>query len=89
MFVIMVYDINAKRVAKVLKTSRRYLVWVQESVFEGDMTPGRLKSLKNELNKIINPEEDSVLFYVWKVGHYTFRDQIGTNRASWEDMNIL
>ena len=85
----MVYDVNAKRVGKVLKTSRRYLVWVQNSVFEGDMTPGRLNSLKNELNNILDPDEDSVLFYVWKVGHYTYRDQIGLDRASWEDINIL
>ena len=89
MFVIMVYDVNAQRVAKVLKTSRRYLVWVQNSVFEGEMTQGQLHSLKNDLNTIIDESEDSILFYVWRVGHYTFRDCIGMNRASYEDMNML
>ena len=35
MFVIMVYDVNQKRVAKVLKIARKYLNWVQNSVFGG------------------------------------------------------
>ena len=63
MFVIMVYDVNSRRVAKVLKTSRRYLQRVQNSVFEGEITPGRLTALKNELGAIINENEDSILFY--------------------------
>ncbi|WP_427338327.1 CRISPR-associated endonuclease Cas2 [Caloranaerobacter sp. DY30410] len=31
MFVILVYDVEQKRVAKVLKTCRKYLYWVQNS----------------------------------------------------------
>ena len=38
MFVIMVYDVGKKRVAKVLKKSRKYLHWVQNSVFEGEIS---------------------------------------------------
>ncbi len=89
MFVIMVYDVNAKRVGKVLKTSRRYLVRVQNSVFEGDITPGKLNSLKKELGGIIHEDEDSVLFYVWRIGHYNCRDCIGVNKVSWEEVDII
>lgn len=89
MFIIMVYDVNSKRVGKVLKTSRRYLVHVQNSVFEGEMTPGKLNLLKNELSSIIDEEEDSVLFYVWRTGHYSSRDCIGMNKASWEEIGII
>ncbi len=63
MFVIMAYDINEKRVAKVLKIARRYLHWVQKSVFEGEITHSKLLSLKKELSRIIVPSEDSVRFY--------------------------
>ena len=35
MFVILVYDVHVKRVNKMLKLVRRYLVHVQKSVFEG------------------------------------------------------
>jgi CRISPR-associated protein Cas2 len=45
-FVVLVYDANVRRVTRVLKKCRQYLYWVQNSVFEGDITPGRLKRLK-------------------------------------------
>lgn len=34
MFIILVYDVGEKRVAKVFKTCRKYLNWVQNSVLE-------------------------------------------------------
>ena len=49
MFVIVVYDINRKRVGRALKICRNYLDHVQKSVFEGNITEGQLKQLKNEL----------------------------------------
>ena len=42
MYVIVVYDVNAKRNNKVLKTCRRFLTHVQRSVFEGTITEARL-----------------------------------------------
>ena len=60
----MFYNVNIKCVAKVLKVSRRYLLWIQNSVFEGEITLGRPKSLKGELGKIIDDGEDSILFYI-------------------------
>ena len=89
MFVIMVYDVNVKRVAKVLKTSRRYLLRVQNSVFEGEITPGLLNALKRDLGKIIDEAEDSVLFYIWNHQSYSRRDFLGVNKTSWESINIL
>lgn len=82
MFVIMVYDVNTKRVGKALRIARRYMTWVQNSVFEGEMTPGELKSLKREMNDVIDTNGDSVLFYTWSSAKYTSRDVIGAERAS-------
>ena len=81
MFVIMAYDVNIKRAAKVLKVSRRYLSWVQNSVFEGEITPGRLKALQGELSKIINDSEDSILFYSWHFKNYSQREYIGIRKG--------
>ena len=89
MFVIMAYDVNSKRVAKVLKTSRRYLLWVQNSVFEGEITPGRLNALKNELRNIINENEDRILFYVWSHKHYQDRICLGVNSEVIDDSGII
>ena len=38
MYVILVYDINVDRVDKVRKFLRQSLIWVQNSVFEGELT---------------------------------------------------
>lgn len=63
-FYIAVYDITSpKRLAKALKTFRKYMNWVQNSAFEGELTAKQYKLLKNELMNIINKEKDSVIFY--------------------------
>ena len=46
MYIILVYDIKEKRVAKMLKLCRKYLNWIQNSVFEGEITDVKLKELK-------------------------------------------
>ncbi|WP_101494345.1 CRISPR-associated endonuclease Cas2 [Sulfobacillus thermosulfidooxidans] len=45
MFVILVYDAGVKRDPKILKTCRKYLNWIQNSVFEGELTEGKLKKI--------------------------------------------
>ncbi len=77
MYVILVYDINEKRVQKVLKTCRKYLYWVQNSVFEGEITGAKFEKLKMELGKIINPDEDSIIFYIFRAKSYTRRETMG------------
>ena len=57
------YDIHEKRVGKVLKIFRKYLTWIQLSVFEGEITEAKLEKLKLELKKIIKTDYDSVLFF--------------------------
>jgi CRISPR-associated protein Cas2 len=63
MYYIIVYDVNEKRVAKALKLMRQYLTWVQNSVFEGELSDASLLELKLRLSKLLKPEEDSVLIY--------------------------
>ena len=82
MFVIMFYDVGEKRVNKVLKTARKYLTWIQNSVLEGDLTSATLEALKADVKNIIDHEYDSVLFYVWRTERYMTRDTIGIKRGS-------
>ncbi|MBL1215645.1 MAG: CRISPR-associated endonuclease Cas2 [Ignavibacteriae bacterium] len=64
MYYLLVYDIAShKRLPKVLKTCRKYLYWVQCSVFEGELSNSQYLSLKAELSSKINKKEDSVIFY--------------------------
>ncbi|WAM32753.1 CRISPR-associated endonuclease Cas2 [Caldicellulosiruptor acetigenus] len=57
------YDINEKRVNKVRKILKKYFTWVQNSVFEGEITLGKLEKCKRELLSVIEKDEDSVYFY--------------------------
>lgn len=86
MFVILYYDVNEKRVAKMLKTCRKYLIWVQNSVFEGDITEGNLEKLKSEINHIID-ENDAVVIYEFKQMLYSNREVLGKDKK--EDIKFI
>lgn len=60
MYVILVYDIGEKRVSKMLKHCRKYLNWIQNSVFEGEITEVKLKEMVSKARDIMNEEEDRV-----------------------------
>lgn len=63
MYVILVYDIEEKRVGKMLKLCRRYLNWIQNSVFEGELTDVKLKELVGEAKGIMIEEKDSIIIF--------------------------
>ncbi|MBR3602809.1 MAG: CRISPR-associated endonuclease Cas2 [Lachnospiraceae bacterium] len=77
MFVIITYDIATKRVAKVMKTCRKYLTHVQKSVFEGIITEGKLNQLKEELEQLIVYKEDEICIDKIDNLKYTSKEQIG------------
>ncbi|WGS65194.1 CRISPR-associated endonuclease Cas2 [Marinitoga aeolica] len=66
MYVIMVYDVNPKKVAKVLKKSRKYLNWIQNSVLEGEITEKDFKILKDSVEKILDKNVDTIYWYIMK-----------------------
>lgn len=80
LFVILVYDVCEKRVNKMLKKCRQYLVRVQNSVFEGEISEGNLKKLKFELTKIMDTDEDSVIIYTFQNTKYSNREVIGISK---------
>lgn len=69
MYVILVYDINLdekegqKVLRKVFKTCKKYLVHIQNSVFEGELLESQAIKLKTELDKNIRKEKDSVILF--------------------------
>ena len=78
MFVILTYDVNKKRVQKVMKICRKYLHHVQNSVFEGDITEGKLQRLKKEIESVIVLNEDAICIYKLGSVKYASKEQIGT-----------
>lgn len=63
MYVILVYDCGERRVAKMLKLCRKYLNWIQNSVFEGEISEVRLKELLSSAKKFIDESEDIVSLF--------------------------
>ncbi len=63
MYVILVYDIEEKRVGKMLKLCRQYLNWIQNSVFEGELTDVKLKELLHKARDIMILDKDSLIIF--------------------------
>ena len=69
MYLILVYDVAQQRVGKVCRTLRRRLTWVQNSVFEGEVTDAEFARIQADLSGIIDSNGDSVLFYCIRNPH--------------------
>ena len=63
MYVILVYDFGEKRVNKMLKLCRKYLNWIQNSVFEGEISEAHLKELLMQSDKFMRKDEDSIIIF--------------------------
>lgn len=81
MYVIIVYDVSIDKVSKVCQFLRQYLNWVQNSVFEGELTESELEKVKVGIKKIINLHEDSVIIYQLLTQKAFKKEHIGTKKA--------
>ena len=79
-YLIAVYDVEQKRVGKMLRLFRRYLTWVQNSVFEGDLTEAQLAALTTAAKNVMDAG-DSVLIYRLRDERYHERIVLGTERG--------
>lgn len=81
MYVIIVYDVEQNRVAKVCQYLRRWLNWVQNSAFEGELTEAQFERIKVELGDLIDPEYDSVYFYLLPDRKLVRKEILGQEKA--------
>lgn len=80
MYVILVYDIGEKRVGKMLKLCRRYLNWIQNSVFEGELSELGLKRLLQEARGIMDLDHDSLIIFKSRNERWLDKEIIGQER---------
>lgn len=81
MFVIITYDVGEVRVNKVRKQLKKYLIWSQNSVFEGEITQGKLHKCLSELQKIIKRQEDSIYVYSVSNPNNIAKDTYGLEKS--------
>ncbi len=87
MYVLIVYDVEVARVVKVHKFLKRHLHWVQNSVFEGEVTEAQIETIKAGLHRIMDDAADSVLCYTARDERWLARESLG--RARGETGNLL
>jgi len=81
MYVILVYDFGEKRVAKMLKLCRKYLNWIQNSVFEGEISEVRLKELLILAKGFMKEDEDSIIIFKGSKQYSFEKEIVGKERC--------
>ena len=81
MYVILVYDVGEKRVGKMLKLCRKYLNWIQNSVFEGEITEVKLKELAHSAKQIMDEETDSIILFKSRDEKWLDKEIVGVERS--------
>lgn len=82
MYFVAAYDVDEQRVGPMLKIFRRYLTWVQNSVFEGELTKAQYAELKAEARDLMDPDHDSVIFWNVRAEQYCDRETLGREKGA-------
>jgi CRISPR-associated protein Cas2 len=86
MYIILVYDIGEKRVGKMLKLCRRYLNWIQNSVFEGELSEVKLKELLFESKRIMKMDCDSIIIFKSRQEKWLDKQVIGMEKNNLDNL---
>ena len=76
-YFIVVYDMDVARVNKMHKFLRCYFHWIQNSVFQGDITKSKLEELQMKLLDLIDSDYDSVVFFRFRSKKMFKKDFVG------------
>jgi CRISPR-associated protein Cas2 len=87
MYVILVYDMKQQRVGRMLKLCRRYLHWIQNSVFEGEISEVKLAELLAKARDILDEDEDSLILFKSRTQQWLEKEVVGLERSRLD--NIL
>jgi len=80
-FIILYYDVGEARCSKMLKQCRAYLQWVQNSVFEGEISLASYEELIYKLKEIMDEDSgDSIVVYKFRTLRYTERIVFGQDK---------
>ena len=79
---ILVYDIlfddkGKKVLPKVFKICKKYLVHIQNSVFEGELSKSNAVALKKELAQYVRKDKDSVIMFHTREERWLSKEFLG------------
>lgn len=87
MYIIVVYDVEAKRTTKFHKFLKKRLTWIQNSIFEGEISDSDFFELKDQMRKMCKKDE-SIVIYTFFSKKYVERYVIGSKKDK-EPTNII
>ncbi len=82
MYVILVYDMKQQRVNRMLKLCRRYLHWIQNSVFEGEISEVKLTELLTKARALMDEDEDSLILFKSRTQQWLEKQVVGRERST-------
>lgn len=85
MHILLVYDVDKSRVKKVFQVCKKYMIQVQESVFEVKISESKFKEMIAKLKTIIKDGDSVICYYLDKLPFGT-KEIYGTTV---KDENIL
>ena len=80
------YDINTetkagrRRLRQIFKLMKKYLIRIQNSVFEGELTKAKFEEMKLKINDLIDSTIDSVIFFKSRDIKWMDKDIIGIEK---------
>ena len=86
MYYLIVYDVTVERVNKLHRFLKKYMNWIQNSVFEGEIGDADIITVKKYIKETIDLETDSVLIFSFRDKKYLDKEVNGRERNSTESM---
>ena len=81
MYALIVYDVEVKRVSRIHKFLKRHLNWVQNSVFEGELTESQIEAVRAGLHRLMVKDVDSAMIYTAREERWLNKEVIGQERG--------
>jgi len=83
MYAVLVYDVaDQDRMNRLRTLLRVHMNWIQNSVFEGELSEGELRSIVMGIDGIIDHKADSVIIYIMRSKDAVERKILGMTKGN-------
>lgn len=69
-----------------LKLCRKYLNWIQNSVFEGEISEVKLEELRLKARALMDTESDSLIFFKSRDNNWLYKEIVGKERNNLDNI---
>jgi len=77
-----VYDIGVERIDAVRHLLKKYLSWIQNSAFEGELSEASLLELQHDVSLLMDTNRDSLHIYTANNPRWIEKRTVGVEKGS-------